>query len=102
MLPTLNESGDVILVDKLTPRLPEALGGVPIRRGDIIVADSPKDGSHKMVVKRVVGLPGDVITVAGGRFAPSTPYKGKTVRVSESVSIILVGLCSKTSATARV
>jgi signal peptidase I len=55
MMPTLNEMGDVVLVDKLSPRWR------PIQRNEIVIADS----SYKRdfaICKRVVGLPGDVIT----------------------------------------
>jgi signal peptidase I len=53
-------NGDRILVNRLS----YAFGG--IGRGDVIVFHWPKD--TKMVfVKRVIGLPGDVLSLRGGR-----------------------------------
>lgn len=64
MQPTLLV-GDRILVDKLSYRL-HGVG-----RGDIVVfATPPKeqtDPAIKDLVKRVIGLPGDVISSSGGR-----------------------------------
>lgn len=59
MMPTLNEMGDVVLVDKLSPRLWN-----PIQRNDVVVADSSYKADFS-VCKRVVGLPGDVVIPAG-------------------------------------
>ncbi len=66
MNPTIIE-GDRILVDKhvFGLRLPWTLtrltDGRDPRRGEIVVFDSPTDGTS--LVKRVVGLPGDVISI---------------------------------------
>jgi len=54
MMPTFNPSGDLTLVEHWTPT------HCAIRRGDIVVAQSPAQ-PNKTVVKRVVGLPGDNI-----------------------------------------
>lgn len=54
MMPTLNEMGDIVLVDKLSPRWR------PIQRNEVVIADS----SYKRdfaICKRVIGLPGDII-----------------------------------------
>src|SRR5687768_12346647 len=64
MNPTILE-GDRILVDKhvFGWRLPWTLarltGGRDPQRGEIVVFDSPADGTS--LVKRVIGVPGDVI-----------------------------------------
>lgn len=58
MLPTLR-ADDFILVNKLAYH-----GGTP-QRGDIVVFRAPPDPSQDYV-KRVIGLPGDVISVRNG------------------------------------
>jgi signal peptidase I len=56
MVPTLLP-GDHIMVDKLRHT---------VRRGDVIVFKWPRDPSIDYV-KRLVGLPGDVVQISGGR-----------------------------------
>jgi signal peptidase I len=66
MNPTILE-GDRLLVDKhvFGLRIPftrvHLTAGEAPSRGDIVVFDSPRDGTS--LVKRVVGVPGDVITL---------------------------------------
>eukprot|EP01018_Ginkgo_biloba_P010905 Gb_30941 [translate_table: standard] len=52
MLPTLNMSGDVLLVERISTRLGK------IKPGDVVVARSPQD-PRKTICKRVMGLEGD-------------------------------------------
>jgi signal peptidase I len=60
MLDTLRD-GEMILVDRLTPRL------TGLHRGDIVIFDAPADyGPSAPFIKRVIGLPGDVIDLVGG------------------------------------
>ena len=68
MNPTILE-GDRVLVDKHAYglRVPFTLihvtwGGDPVR-GEIVVFDSPKDGTS--LVKRVIGVPGDTVELDG-------------------------------------
>jgi signal peptidase I len=56
MLPGL-KSGDHLVVDQLTYRL-----SAP-QRGDIVVFRFPQSWSHQDLVKRVIGLPGDLVEV---------------------------------------
>ena len=70
MIPTILE-GDRIVVDKLAYdlRVPFTLiriaqWGDP-QRSDIVTFESPKDG--KLLVKRVIGVPGDVVTMYNNR-----------------------------------
>ncbi len=62
MLPTL-QIGDRIVVDKLSYQLGS------VHRGDIVVFGRPplEQSDYSDLVKRVVGLPGDVLSVSGGR-----------------------------------
>lgn len=70
MNPTILE-GDRVLVDKHVfglripfTRVHLTAGEDPVR-GDIVVFDSPVDGTS--LVKRVIGVPGDVVTLEGDR-----------------------------------
>ena len=58
MEPTLHSSQRVV-IEKITYRFHGP------RRGDIVVIDSPKQS--EMLIKRVVGLPGETVEVRGGR-----------------------------------
>jgi signal peptidase I len=68
MNPTIVE-GDRVLVDKhvFGLRLPFSLtrltAGRDPQRGEIVVFDSPRDGTS--LVKRVIGVPGDVVELDG-------------------------------------
>lgn len=59
MVPTLH-NGEFVLVNRLAYRL-----GAP-QRGDIIVFHFPPDPASQDLIKRVIGLPGDQITVDKG------------------------------------
>lgn len=65
MLPTINVSGDWIVVSKLHARGGRGAGpgGLAIRVGDLVSYAHPVDGPDVHVVKRVVGLPGDFVVV---------------------------------------
>jgi signal peptidase I len=62
MLPTL-QIGDRIVVDKLSYRLHR------VQRGDIVVFSKPplEDADFSDLVKRVVGLPGDIVSSVDGK-----------------------------------
>ena len=72
MRPTLLE-GDVVLVDRLAYDLKIPLTDIALyrtgepRRGDIVTFTSPRDGVR--LIKRVVGLPGDVIEMRDERLS---------------------------------
>ena len=65
MEPALHE-GSRIVIDKLTVRV---LG---IGRGDVIVFKNPKDASVTEV-KRVIGLPGELVLIEGGTISVTPP-----------------------------
>ncbi len=60
MEPTLHE-GQYLIVNKLAYRLR------PPQRGDIVVLDPPDQRSSIPYIKRVVGLPGELVEVRNGR-----------------------------------
>lgn len=70
MAPTLL-AGDQVFVWKLAygVRIPftntRVLHGSPPRRGDVVVFESPKDPARD-VVKRIVGIPGDIVELRDG------------------------------------
>jgi len=60
MLPTLR-ANDYVVVNKLAYKLSEP------KRGDVIVFKYPPDPTQIPYIKRVIGLPGDQVHIAGGR-----------------------------------
>ena len=60
MVPTLR-TNDYVVVNKLAYKLGEP------KRGDVIVFKYPPDPTQIPYIKRVIGLPGDQIHIAGGR-----------------------------------
>jgi len=59
MVPTLQD-GEFVLVSKLTYRFGD------VERGDIIVFHFPMDPQQELI-KRVIGLPGDTVSVQNGK-----------------------------------
>jgi len=59
MSPTLHVN-DRVLVNKLSYRFGE------VERGDVVVFRAPRNESAKDLIKRVIGLPGDVVEVRDG------------------------------------
>ncbi|CAM9526924.1 unnamed protein product, partial [Phaeothamnion confervicola] len=57
MLPTFNQTGDVVVLDRASPLL-----GRSLRHHDVVVAKSPTD-PHQTVCKRIRAMAGDVVTV---------------------------------------
>lgn len=56
MLPTINERGDRVLVETLSPRL------LSYRKGDLVIARPPGE-PRGIVCKRVIGVAGDLVRV---------------------------------------
>ncbi|KNA13536.1 hypothetical protein SOVF_115820 [Spinacia oleracea] len=55
MLPTLNITGNVVLVDRISPRFSK------IAAGDIVIVGSPENPT-KVITKRLIGVEDDSIT----------------------------------------
>lgn len=66
-------SGDRVLVDKRAYglRIPfsniEILDGDPVRRGEVVIFDSPTDGTR--LIKRIVAIAGDRVWLADGHLS---------------------------------
>ncbi|KAJ7293297.1 peptidase S24/S26A/S26B/S26C [Mycena rebaudengoi] len=70
MLPTLANSGQVVVENRWSLRFNPG----SLRRGDLITLHSPLDRT-RIICKRVIGLPGDIICVdPTGQKAPSTEH----------------------------
>lgn len=97
MNPTILE-GDRVLVDKhvFGLRIPftrvHLTAGADPARGDIVVFDSPVDGTS--LVKRVIGVPGDVVALEGDRLT----VNGRAARYSVEDIRAVRGLLAATEA----
>ena len=54
-------SGQLLIVNRLAYRVGT------LERGDVIVFDNPTDNSDEYLIKRVIGLPGEELTINQGR-----------------------------------
>jgi signal peptidase I len=77
MVPTVNP-GEYVLIDKISPRFSD------YQRGDIVVFQPPAGFGQGGVpyIKRVIGLPGDTVTLENGHVFV-TPPGGDPVRLDE-------------------
>jgi signal peptidase I len=84
-------SGDRVFVDKRAYgfRIPftgfELTKGDPVRRGDIVIFDSPRDGIR--LIKRIVAVGGDNVLIRDGHLA----INGKWLASAEDSEIELIG-----------
>jgi signal peptidase I len=62
--------GDYLIVDEITYRFKEP------QRGDVIVFNYPQDTSQRFI-KRIIGLPGETITMDGGKITISKGIEEK-------------------------
>lgn len=70
-------SGEYLIVDQLTYHLETPL------RGDVVVFRYPKDPS-KFFIKRVIGVPGDIITISGNDVTITNPANPAGITLDES------------------
>ncbi len=79
MFPTIVE-GEYILIDKLTPRFSE------YEYGDVVVFEPPPSSGLATdripFIKRIIGLPGDTVTLENGRVFVTRPGESP-VRIEE-------------------
>ncbi|XP_065861645.1 mitochondrial ATP-independent inner membrane protease subunit 1a [Euphorbia lathyris] len=71
MLPTLNLSGDVLVVEHFSHRLER------VRPGDVVLVRSPSDPT-RMITKRIVAMAGDTITFLPH---PAATERSRTIQV---------------------
>ena len=85
MYPTILEH-EYVLIDKLSPRFSD------YDRGDIVVFQPPEgfEQGGVLFIKRVIGLPGDTVTLDNGRVFV-TPPNGSPVRLDEPYVVIADG-----------
>lgn len=88
--------GDRVLVNKAAYglRVPfttiELLHGAAVQRGDIVIFDSPLDGTR--LIKRIVGTGGDIITLRGGHLSVNGRSLASGVGATESFGERLAAL----------
>lgn len=75
MVPTLADD-TFVLVDQLSPRLR------PLTRGEIVAFRYPQDPKQKFI-KRIIGLPGDIITVRNKHVLLQRPSDRHPIRLRE-------------------
>lgn len=85
MMPTYS-AGDVVLVSRTPPSIDD------LHRGDTVVFTSPQD--RRLTLKRVVGLPGDVLVILDSRLH----VNGKPVEEPYVDHAMLTGYYTKTFA----
>jgi len=84
-------SGDRVFVDKRAYglRIPftgiELTKGDPVRRGDVVIFDSPRDGTR--LIKRIVAVGGDTVLIRNGHLA----INGRWMFSAEGDDIELIG-----------
>jgi signal peptidase I len=75
------QHGDVMLSERITPRRP-----CSFCRGDVVCVVDPHD-PHRVVVKRIVGLPGEKVKMSGASshkdFSARTPFMPESQEVPE-------------------
>lgn len=70
MLPTFNAEGDIVIEDRFSIKFFPS----KIERGELVTLKSPIE-PNRVVCKRIIGLPGDVVCVdPTGEKAPSTEH----------------------------
>ena len=57
------ESGELVIIEKVS-----YFGDKPIKRGDVVAARFPADPKNTRLIKRVVGLPGEIIEYRDQKF----------------------------------
>ena len=85
MMPTVNP-GEYVLIDKISPRFND------YQRGDIVVFQPPEGYGQGGIpfIKRIIGLPGEVISLENGRVFVQEPG-GSPVGIDEPYVVRSIG-----------
>lgn len=75
MWPTYTD-GDYVLIDKLSLRFR------PVARGEVVVLHDPVE-PQALLLKRVVGLPGEIVTMENGAVSVESPGQTAPTAVDE-------------------
>jgi len=75
MEPTFDDN-EYLLIDELSYRFSEPA------RGDIVVFRYPRDPSQ-FFIKRIIGLPGETVTISRGHLSITPPNNGSPVALAE-------------------
>lgn len=81
---------DVIVLNKISYNL------VPPQRGDVIVLRFPGDPNHERYIKRLIGLPGEKVTILNGKILINEiplreTYIPSSIMTSPDIEVTLKG-----------
>jgi signal peptidase I len=75
MYPSL-KSGDYLIIDEITYKTQD------VQRGDVIVFRFPAPDTKRFLIKRVIGLPGEMVSLNGDRIV-ITKHDGSVIQIQE-------------------
>ncbi len=75
------ENGDYLIIDEISYRFREP------KRGEVIVFNPPQEPSQRFI-KRIIGLPGEIVEIKGGRVAVYNTEGQKVLDESDYISDI--------------
>jgi len=58
------QSRELVVIERLS-----YLGKRPVKRGDVVAATFPGDPKRTRLIKRVIGLPGETVSIKDGQFS---------------------------------
>ncbi len=76
------QSGEFILVDKLSYNLDIWLNTAP-KRGDVVVLEPHTRADKQYYIKRIIGLPGEGVRIAGGKVSIKPVGKSEYIELQE-------------------
>ena len=76
MVPSL-QNGDYLIVDEITYKTKD------VQRGDVIVFRFPKSDTKRFLIKRVIGLPGEMVSISGNKVTV-TKTDGSLIQLDET------------------